>query len=344
MLNTDMPKISVIMCAYNAEKYIAKAIESVLGQSFKDIELIIVNDGSCDSTLAICSDYAMRDKRVRLLDVSNGGPAKARNIAINIAKGDFLTFCDADDYIDLDAYKVMYNSAVQDGSDMVVCGYYNDIYKNEKLVSSSPQVTKNAVIKNKQELFDMFIELKSRFVFDSTCNKLFKRSVVAQNDVLMPEGEIFEDTSFVLKFLIFSCKVTVLDKCFYHYIRRESGSLTKGFNPNKISNFKRLYLELWSFVAEASEDVKNYCSTYYLRTIYSCLSEFVGTKGFKEQVRAQIVDDTFKYSSQNAYKKGLSNKLTVWVSKTKCVFINAMYCKILRFMKYKARRLFVKIK
>lgn len=348
-LNIDMPKISVIICAYNSAAFIKKAVESCLGQTLSDIEVILVNDGSADNTLELCEEFSRIDPRVKVIDIENGGPANARNVGMLEATGEYIAFCDADDYIELDAFEVMYDAALSNDSDMVICGLYHELYKNERSVSIHRVFVDAAVYETQDELLKDFIQLKSGFILDSSCNKIFKRSVIIENSLTMPIGELFEDTSFVLSFLNKSCKVSVLDRCFYHYILREKGSITRSYDKRKLTDLNRLYSELKSFTDKADDNVKSFCDMFYIRTVFSCLCELYG-KGVtsrKEKisvVKSAVQSQVFKTAVKTAKSNGFSDKVTLIVARSKCVWLCRLYSHVLWFMKNKARRLFAKLK
>ena len=113
--------ISVIVPVYNVEKYLDKCIQSILGQTYSNIELLLIDDGSTDSSGAICDKYVTQDSRVRVFHKSNEGVSAARNWGLDNAKGEWIAFVDADDWIDSDMYERMYNAAVQNQTDMVSC-------------------------------------------------------------------------------------------------------------------------------------------------------------------------------------------------------------------------------
>ena len=233
-----MKKLSVILCAYNAESFLESAARSVLNQTFKDLELIIVNDGSCDETFAIASQLANDDPRVTVVNIENGGLANARNIGLSKATGEYVAFFDADDTADDDCYETMLNAIERDGSDLCIAGYYHDTVLKDGTVSTVLFSEPDATYNTREELFQGFVGLKSKFILDAGWNKLYRRSIIVENNLKFPLGELFEDTAFVLSFLKTSCKVTVLDKCFYHYMQRSYGSITKAYNPRKLGDLK----------------------------------------------------------------------------------------------------------
>ncbi len=342
-----MPKISAIICAYNAADTLKKAALSVLGQSFDDIELIVVNDGSSDSTAEVCSELGKLDTRVKLVDIQNGGVARARNIALEHAEGEYVTFCDADDYLDDGAFETMYNAIEGNGSDMLICGYYHETVTKNGL--SRVEVTaKDAVYTSKQEIYSDFIELKSKYLIDAMCNKLFRRSVVVENGLKFPEGELFEDTAFNLDFLEASERLTVLNKCYYHYIQHKGRRVTGQYNFEKLQYLTDRYYKLLRFCTDGGKHLQSFCHLYHIRNVYSCLSASFGAEMSRRERKALIKDaindGLFLECAKNADGVGLANRLTVKVARSKSLFLNRLYCKGIYVAKTKAAVLFTKFK
>ena len=123
-----MPKISIIVPVYNVEKYLEKCVRSILAQTFTDFELILVDDGSPDSSGAMCDQFAEQDQRVKVIHKENGGLSDARNAGIEIATGEYLGFVDSDDYIADDMYELLYTNIVKEDADLSICGIY-DVYE-----------------------------------------------------------------------------------------------------------------------------------------------------------------------------------------------------------------------
>lgn len=344
-----MPKISVILCAYNASLFLKDAVESVLTQTQRDIELIIVNDGSRDSTLAVASHFCLADKRVRLVNIENGGLSNARNVGISMATGEYIAFCDADDTIDPKAFEIMLTAIEDNGTDMCICGYHHDTVKRDGSVSTVDFFESEAVYNSKQELFGSIIGLKSKFILDASWNKLFRRSVIADNGLKFPVGELFEDTAFVLSFLEVSCRVTVLPQCFYHYVQRKNGSITKKYDERKLQDLKKRCRQLSEFTADSDDAVKRFVSLYYIRNVYSALANSYEDKGMtaqarKDLIRSEIESEDFKFCAKNARAEGLSNKLTAFIAESGSFLLSRLYCRAVYFMKTKAAAVFAKIK
>ncbi len=343
-----MPRISVIICAYNASKLLKTAIKSVLGQTFEDLELIIVNDGSSDSTLAVASAFALSDRRVRCVDIANGGLSNARNVGISVAKGEFVTFCDADDYIDPDALQVMYDAVTNTNADTVIVGYHHDTVLKDGSVFTVDKTPQNAVYNSVKELLPDLKSLKSQQILDTACNKLFKRSVIVENGLTMPVGELFEDTAFCLQYLSVCKKIITVDRCFYHYIQHGKSSITSSYNPRKAEFLTKRYHMLTEFCKDGDIAVKRYCNLYHLRNMYSCFADSFGSdlsaKERRTRIKTVVKSELFEFCAKNADTEGLSNKLTVFVAKTGNVTLSVIYSCLLRFVKRKCRVVFAKFK
>lgn len=127
-----MPKVSIIVPVYNAEKTLCKCLDSLVGQTYRDIEILLINDGSSDNSQKICESYANRFSEVLLINQNNSGPATARNTGINRARGKYLSFVDADDYVESNMIEEMISVAEDNHAEMVICGYYQEFSETDK--------------------------------------------------------------------------------------------------------------------------------------------------------------------------------------------------------------------
>ena len=175
-MNSVTPKISIIVPVYNVEKYLNRCIDSILNQTLEDIELILVDDGSKDGSGQICDEYAVKDCRVRVFHIENGGPAKARNLGIIHAIGEYIGFVDSDDYIESSMYERLYSRAMINNSDVVMCGY-NIVTEDSvihKILNYNSEYSNQDIIK--ENLIYAYYTDKHDGLY-SLCNKIFKRSL-----------------------------------------------------------------------------------------------------------------------------------------------------------------------
>lgn len=344
-----MPKISVILCAYNAADTLSAAALSVLSQTERDIELIIVNDGSTDSTSAEAARLALLDRRVRVINRENGGLSRARNTGMAAASGEYIAFCDADDTVDEKALQTMLCEAESSGSDMVMCGYHHDTVKGDGSVGTVDFFEPENRFTSRAELFGRLIGLKSKFILDASWNKLYRASIIKENGLKMPEGELFEDTAFVLSFLNVSCRVSVLPHCFYHYVQRGGKSITKSYDKRKLEDLKKRYLALKDFTAEADAGVKRFCELYYVKNVYSVLANTFSDRSMSGKQRRslfknEIKNADFKQSAENAQGNCAADRVALAVARTGSVLLSLCFCGVLCFLKTKTAALFAKIK
>ncbi|BDP63405.1 hypothetical protein EfmJHP80_09010 [Enterococcus faecium] len=175
---------------YNVEKYLKKCVDSILGQTFTDFELLLIDDGSTDNSGSICDELAKTDNRIKVIHKENGGLSDARNIGIEVAKGDFIGFIDSDDYIDEDMYAFLYNNILKYDAELSMCGIY-DVHKNKeikKLTPFSQLVTKSEAIE---------LVLDGKLVVANAVSKLYKKELF--ENVRYPKGKIAEDAAVFLR-------------------------------------------------------------------------------------------------------------------------------------------------
>lgn len=216
-----MTKLSIIVPVYNVEKYLPKCLESLIKQTLKDIEIICVNDGSMDNSLAILKEFASRDSRIRIIDNQHQGVAKTRNTGIEQSTGEYIGFVDSDDYIDIDFFEKLYNSATKSNSDIAIASIlkhknFFNIY-NAKYTKEETAIT----IQDKIKL----CEDKKHFFFYAW-NKIYHSGFIKENNIKFSEGQIYEDVMFAIKALYYSNKIISVYGTKYHYIEHEN-SLTK---------------------------------------------------------------------------------------------------------------------
>ncbi|MBR2871312.1 MAG: glycosyltransferase [Clostridia bacterium] len=214
--------ISVIVPVYNTEKYLNRCVDSILCQTYSNLELILVNDGSTDNSLDICNQYKAKDNRVKVIDKENGGLSSARNAGLDVATGDYIAFCDSDDYLPNDAYESLIKAiSTTDGA------IANGMYVR---ASESGELTKSKVIHEKDEDIppkDFLKELLMHVGDVSMCTKLIPRNLIG--DLRFPEGILNEDLVFMVNLLK---KVTIIKfvgrLCYYYFVRQNSISSKYG--------------------------------------------------------------------------------------------------------------------
>lgn len=228
--NVEKPKVSVVIPVYNVEKYLVECMDSVINQTFKDIEIICVNDGSTDDSLAILEYYAKLDDRIKIITQENRGLGNARNVGMRHASGDYLVFIDSDDYISLDTIAKLYNNSLSNGSDIVIfkiARFDNEGNVNYKLPGFDFDDFFEEVDFNN---FSFTYSDIKKYVMNesfSACLKFYKKEIFdKQDDLIFPEGIAYEDVPFHIKIMLYANKISFVPEFLYYY----------RFNPNSIIN------------------------------------------------------------------------------------------------------------
>ncbi len=208
-------KVSIIIPVFNAEKYIAKCLESLINQTLKEIEIICINDGSSDNSLNLLKFYQKKDTRIKVVNQNNGGPGKSRNTGIKLAKGDFIGFVDSDDWVDKDYFEKLYNAAINNNCEIAAGNFYREgkILKSKKL---NYKYT-STYFKPEEKINYAFIP-KYNYVW----NKIYKRTAILKKT--FPENCYYEDMRWLVKIIYDLKGFVTVPNTFYHY-RKNQGSI-----------------------------------------------------------------------------------------------------------------------
>lgn len=230
--------VSVIIPIYNADEYIERCLNSVINQTYREIEIIIINDGSTDKSLEIIRKFKKEDERIIILDKNNTGVSDSRNKGIDIAKGEYITFIDSDDYIEKDMIDILVRSIRENRSDISICGFYH--VNDKKYISKTKNSKKNILDK------DEFIEeiLRERFFIASLWGKLFRRELLKQ-ERLDCNLKIAEDLEYLLRISLKVEHISLVnDKLYNYYINSDSATNNAKFEKyNDELNVLESYLE-----------------------------------------------------------------------------------------------------
>lgn len=265
------------MPVYNVEKYLEESILSVINQTYKDLEILIINDGSTDNSIEICKTYEKMDNRIKFFDLPNGGVSVARNFGLAKATGEYVTFIDSDDFIALDMYEKMYTAMVKSNSDVIMAGIKN-VTDSGELINLNP-LTNTDTYFNKPEIpnnviFEMIssedLRIKQKTIMGSVCRLLFKKSIIDENRIKFVERlTLCEDFLFCLE-VFFKCnKIGILKDCFYNY-RQNNNSAVRKYRGNFEAVIKEVYLKTEEIIqSESNKNLfENRLNNLYLRLIF----------------------------------------------------------------------------
>lgn len=251
IVSNDDPAISLIIPVYNVEKYIKKALDSVVNQTMKNIQVIIVNDGSTDNSINIVEDFARKNSNFTIINQDNKGLAAARNAGLKIAKGKYIAFMDSDDYIEPNFLECLYKLAKDNDADISCCNY-NIYLPNINANIYMPIATSNGVYKKEEALNKLIRDIT---LHHFSWNKLYKRELF-NNHRIEFYNMCFEDISTSPRLFYNANKIAITSKAPYHYTMRK-GSILNTMNVCKINDYTRSFGSICDFLFE-KDDYRKY--------------------------------------------------------------------------------------
>lgn len=221
------PLISVIVPIYKVEKYLCKCVDSIINQTYKNLEIILVDDGSPDNCGAICDDYAKKDSRITVVHKENGGLSDARNAGMKIATGEYVSFIDSDDYISEDFIETLYNISVNENSDIVECNLYR--FREQDIIEVSESPLKNETFETEKALAMLIQENEFH---QHVWNKLYKSDIALK--VPFEKGKLNEDEFWTYQIFGQAKKVSKVNKEMYFYLQRETSIMGNNYNLRRL--------------------------------------------------------------------------------------------------------------
>lgn len=255
--------LTVIVPVYNVETYLDRCVLSITQQTYKKLEIILVDDGSTDQSPQMCDDWFWKDSRIKVIHKKNGGLSSARNVGLNAASGEVLSFIDSDDFIELDMYQTMMDAMKESGKDIASCGRIVDLWgKREKIefALSQPRIyTRKEAIKEVLCLRELDV---------SACDKLYKKTLFF--DIRYPEGKISEDAAIIFQLLNKSNGLVHVGENFYHYIFRRSSISKAAYSHVKYDAYENC-LHIIEFFQQHYPDMESYVKLYNTMTCANLL-------------------------------------------------------------------------
>lgn len=318
-----MVKISIIIPIYNSEKYLKKCIDSVLNQTMKDIEIILINDGSTDQSEKIIDNY-IKENNANIIKYNqkNSGQAVARNKGIELAQGEFITFIDSDDYIDKTMLEHLYNEAKSKELDIVICDYFED--KEDKLIY------KKQILREHKDLVKDYVLFVA-----GPCNKIIRTKILKENNIKFPENIFYEDIAIMPALAIYSKKIGYVKNAYYYYVIRENSTMRQTKYNKKLDSifFALEYLEKFFQQQEKYEEYKSEIEFIFIEhLLFGATGRFLMFENCEIQ-KKQIVDTMKKKYPKwrkNKYlcEKSIIYKLTCLIFYSQNKILINMYKKI----------------
>lgn len=285
-MNHNDVLVSVIVPVYNVEKYVSKCIESILAQTHKNFELILVDDGSPDKSGEICDRYAATDDRIKVVHKENGGLSSARNAGLDIAKGDYLIFVDSDDFINIHTLEITVTNCVENDCDVCIFSSYDTC---DHSITYSKNVSNNTRFYQTEYLFDKYHHFPEFSQNSSVCNKLFKSFIF--KTLRFPVGLLFEDTAVILQVYFQSKRICITDSVLYYYYLSQNSIMRSDFREKNLDILTVFQINLDFLKDKNYPHITNSIQAQYeydVCRLYAqlCLSSLDNKKELKSRLRA----------------------------------------------------------
>lgn len=332
-------KISVIVPVYNSESHIRKTIELLCNQTYKNLEIIFIDNGSIDNSKKICKEYAKKDNRIIVSEERKRGPSAARNKGISLATGEYICFCDSDDLPQIDMYETLLEYILSQNTDIVMCEIYSeridgllDLPYDDKAKLSKKEIVNDLIPKMIGNLTEDEITIP---IWGSVVRCIYKKSIIEENSIKFPEDISFaEDLIFTLTYLKKSDYVGICKKVLYKY-RMTEGSVMLScskYEEDKFNKRKRLYLYLQEILMDIGnyETVKERLLVTYRSYIAECIGNAFRNKEKKSGLVYEYIEEkrimndesvieAFKFfNTQDIRKKvlyiAIRNKLAIFLA------------------------------
>ena len=227
-------KFSVIIPVYNVEDYLQRCVDSVVGQKYENLEILLIDNGSTDKSSQICDDYAKHHSNIHSYHIPNDGVGEARNFGLSKARGEFIYFVDADDYL-IGKLFSDFEEKLHDNVDLLVFSYYNSIEKDFIELKRNPKILPNDVNLDKTNFINSFKELVLTDMMYTVWNKIYRRDFLIENDLYFLKYELGEDVRFNLKIYDFVENILLSTECYYVYVSGRMNSVMGSYNSNRVA-------------------------------------------------------------------------------------------------------------
>ena len=268
--------ISIIIPVYKVEKYLEKCIESVLKQTYTNLQIILVDDGSPDNCGKICDEYAKKDSRIEVIHKANGGLSDARNVGISKAKGRYIGFVDSDDYIKEDMYEILLNLIKKYDADVSICNLYDVIDGNEYIRNKENGIREYSRLDILKEV------LLDKNIQSYAWNKLYKKELF--DEVKYPIGKKYEDIGTTFYIFEKCNKIVVTSEPEYYYLKR-SDSLVNNVTESTVFDYMELILQRYLYIYDNIKELKQYNDYYLVRTLLTANNDIKELKQIEEKTK-----------------------------------------------------------
>ena len=280
-----MDKVTIIIPVYNVEKYLREAIDSAINQTYKNLEIILVDDGSTDKSGEICDEYIKLDNRIKVIHKKNGGLSDARNAGLDSCTGKYIMFLDSDDFLEPDAVENMYNEIVEKDADYVIGNYINATEEGEKW-------EKPVFDLEKYKPFKLSIHdyMNSFFIMNSSvCNKIFKKEFIDKLNLRFIVGLPAEDAIFTTYCFIKSEKVYYIPNLVFNYRQRKGGSISSSCSKSYFEGINKAYRIIYENFRDNGH--LGYYRYFYSKSMNYIIYKFIDSTLLNDKERKEVLQE-----------------------------------------------------
>lgn len=319
------PLISVIVPIYRVEDYIYKCVDSIINQTYKNLEVILVDDGSPDKCPEICDEYALKDNRIKVVHKKNGGLSDARNAGMPYAKGEYIGFVDSDDSLMPNFYECLYNIMAENDADIVECGIVL-VDEDGKALRERKCKDKIMVLDKKEALKELILEKE---VYQTVWNKLYKKEVI--NNILFEKGKYHEDDFWTYQVFDNAQKVVITNEVLYKYLQRSQSIMGAGYSVKRFDGFEAHYLRM-----QFLQKYKDLGELAKENIMFDCLYNFQCAVKYLDEADKKLITDKIleylkKIPQTNGKMKYVNFKYRAWFKMFRaCPFFTAKLRNLLK--------------
>lgn len=344
--------VSVIMPVYGVEDYVGGAIESIQAQTLTDWELFCVDDGSKDRSGEVCDSYAAKDPRIHVIHKENGGAPSARNVAIDKAEGKYLYFCDADDWAEKTMLEDMVSIAEENGSQLIVAGFYIDTYYSDTEKFTQCQEVPSRVFATQREFREHAYELFDQNLLYTPWNKLFLASYIKDNKLYFPQT-FWDDFPFNLSVVRDIEKVAVTSEKYYHFIRKREESETARYRSDMYEKREEedgWMKDLYAYWNVSSPESQEFLDRRYIERLVGCVENLTNKncdlprRAKLKEIRQYITTPRAKEAVKNAQPRSSYMKVMLIPFKLRGTLLTYLESNVISYVKSGNTKLFATLK
>ena len=317
----NLPLISVIVPIYKVEKYLCKCVDSIINQTYKNLEIILVDDGSPDNCPRICDDYAKKDSRIKVIHKKNGGLSDARNAGVKIATGEYISFIDSDDWVETQMIEKMFTCINKDKSDVVSSGV--KWVKDDGSLINDVTIDENGILDTVTGMKEL---LKDGLLKQHVWNKLYKASLI--RNIPFEKGKYHEDVFWSYQIFGIAEKTSIMKESFYNYVQREGSIMGEDYSPKRLDALDAMK-QRCDYMKEKFPDLYNLALYIYIGSCMYHIQLALNAKAEKSVI--EDIKSRVSYHKNGNVFENLSGKQKLWMKMFASMPV--MTCRLRNLMK-----------